>query len=277
MPATALSRTRNILAVSPAVRVLHAWHLWSLDAPTVAVVWTALLARVARVSVPAGEYEALFLATWLLYVGDRMLDSRSAARTQQLQPRHLLHRRHRATLLVLTSVALLLLLPLVLRLPPTDLRADLGLTALLAVWFGMIHLGPCAPAYSKECVTGVAFAAAVAVPTLTRHGSCWFAAAAAFFALLCTVNGLLITAWESPNREQVSTRALQAASLLLAAAALVCALGLRAQASVLIAVALAAFGLALLDRIRATMTETTLRAAADLVLLTPLLVWPFLR
>ena len=43
------------------------WHLLSLDAPTVATLWTIFVARACRVELPASFAGAMFLAVWIIY------------------------------------------------------------------------------------------------------------------------------------------------------------------------------------------------------------------
>ena len=272
-PAPALPQTRANLS---AVGLLRGWHLFSLDAPTVAVVWTAFFARVSHSAVPAGELLALFLAVWLLYVADRLLDARSATPDAfELQPRHTFHQLHRRALLIASALAASALLPLTLHLPTPDLHLDLALAAALALWFLLIHRLAPARTLPKELTTGLFFAAATLAPTLIRRPSTALVADALLFAALCTVNGLAITAWEAyPLSTTRAHRQLSGALIALALAAF--SLAVLTHNLSLLAVALAAAGLLLLHTARARLHPTTLRALADLSLLTPILLWPFL-
>ena len=273
MAVTLASSTRAPASRSIAtstVGILQGWHLLSLDAPTVAVVWTAFLASVNHVRLPASELCAMFLAVWLLYVADRLLDSRRSAAPAALELRHTFHRKHRRAFLLAAACAGAALVPLILRLHHADLRAYLLLAGLLLLWFAFIHMLRGTSARPKELATGLFFAAATLIPCATRHPNASLLPAAALFAALCTLNGVFITAWESRS----PTRTLAWSSLGLAAAALLLAPALAAQTATFAAIALAALALYLLDGIRARLHRTTLRAAADLVLLTPLLVWP---
>jgi hypothetical protein len=58
------------------VRILHLWHLLSLDAPSVADLWTWFIAATLRARIPRFVPCAMFLMVWILYVGDRLLDGR---------------------------------------------------------------------------------------------------------------------------------------------------------------------------------------------------------
>src|ERR1035441_1521773 len=71
--------------------LLRLWHLGSLDAPTVAVTWSLAFAWAARVQLPAWVPILLALGTWAVYIGDRLLDARTAMRSGNL---HRLRDRH---------------------------------------------------------------------------------------------------------------------------------------------------------------------------------------
>ncbi len=266
-------QTSSRLSAS-AAGVLRGWHLLSLDAPTVAVVWTASIASADHVRLPASELCALFLAVWLLYVADRLLDSRQTAAhvaaDASQQPRHRFHRKHRKAFLIAAACGATLLLPLTLRLGRADLHADLLLASLLLLWFAFIHVLGGTSAKPKELATGLFFAAATLIPSATRHPVVSLLPAAVLFAALCTLNGFFITAWESRS----PTRTLARVTVGLTAIAVLLAATLARQAPTLAAISLAAISLYVLGSTRTRLNPTTLRAAADLALLTPLVVWP---
>ena len=281
MPATLTTPARPLpdsrIAASPG-GVLAAWHLLSLDAPTVAVLWTAFFARCLQVALPAAELVALFIAVWLLYAADRLLDALPARRaTANLQARHFFHHRHRRAFLSIAALASVVLIPLALRLPSPDLRLDLILAAALLFWFSLIHLVAPSRPFPKELTTGLFFAAATVIPTFTRHPAFSLLGQAALFAALCTLNGLFITAWEHGRASPALSlhRGLWAATVLLMAASL--GFASLEQNKPALAIFLASAGLLLLDQKRAALQPTTLRAAADLALLTPVIFWPFLH
>ena len=101
-------------AASPAPRI--PWWLWpnvlSLDAPLVAVFWQAGLAKAHKVAVMPSLHLTLFLAVWLIYMVDRVLDGFSMKHVMHLSARHAFYRRNRwlFVLLVLPAAALLLFL-----------------------------------------------------------------------------------------------------------------------------------------------------------------------
>ncbi|HBN77085.1 MAG TPA: hypothetical protein DD473_14960, partial [Planctomycetaceae bacterium] len=61
----------------------------SLDAPLVSIAWQEIAARQLHVPLQSSERLLLFLATWLVYAGDRLLDSRGVLTSVVEIPRHL--------------------------------------------------------------------------------------------------------------------------------------------------------------------------------------------
>ena len=64
--------TRTVLRTKP----LELWHLLSLDAPTVAVLWTWFIAASVHIALPLTSLLAMGLVVWMLYAADRLLDAR---------------------------------------------------------------------------------------------------------------------------------------------------------------------------------------------------------
>jgi hypothetical protein len=296
---------------------LALWHLLSLDAPTVAALWTWFVARSLHIALPWTLPLAMFLAVWLLYAADRLLDVRAptnsrhsersefpairpskadrsdarypseprylARSTQKLEARHLFHSRHRTRFLAAICAVTLALLPLLPAIPRRTLHLYLILAALLLVWFALIHLAPICKPLPKELLPGPFFATAIFLPSLSA-GALPLALAAALFALLCIANCLFIYAWEHPSQTggahpatQFGLRAVRPLTLANAACALALCPFAPEFAPILIAIAAASALLFGLDRLRGHLDPTDLRAAADLVLLTPLLVAPWVR
>jgi hypothetical protein len=132
------------------------------------------------------------------------------------------------------------------------------------------------PFLSKELLVGVLFTAACVLPALSRAApapalSRWpLWASAALFAALAWLNCHSIEHWESvrPRAHTFSAAALLGVSGLLLATVL--ASTQPRPAALIAAGAASALLLALLHRLRHRLTPLALRAAADLVLLTPL-------
>jgi hypothetical protein len=305
---TSISRIRSPLAL---------WHLLSLDAPTIAALWTWFIARANHIHLPISAILAMAVAVWMLYAADRLMDARlmdarlmdaglmdarllNAVNKDDLEARHYFHHRHRAVFragILVASLALAVLLPC---LEPAALHLYLILGGLLAGYFILIHATPqaaaptkAAPRLPKEIAVGIFFAAAIFIPTVARRPDLRapLLPAAFLFAALCSLNCLFIYAWEHPRPNpshpaHATTRfalrhlAFLAISILLVAAALVFdALAKTHQAPwpIPTACALSSTLLLLLHHRCRSIAPITLRAAADLALITPLLLLPFLH
>ncbi|WP_158788197.1 hypothetical protein [Granulicella sp. L46] len=219
----------------PRYSALSLWHLLSLDAPTVATLWTVFIARCSHLHLPWTEPAAMFLAVWMIYAADRLLDARladtppleSRLSPTDLETRHRFHHAHRTAFLafiVFSSIALAVLLH---RIDSGALHLYALLATLLAAWMLLIHIRP-APngptgRLPKELAVGIFFPAAVFIPTLVRTtptaAAIHFIGSAAnwirpsllpsalLFAAVCTLNCLCLYAWEhpTPRNQELST------------------------------------------------------------------------
>ncbi len=232
------------------------------------------------------------IAVWMLYVADRLLDAGST-RQDKLEARHIFHHRHRRSFLVgigAASVALALLLP---QLDSQSIHLYLILGGLVFGYFVLIHAARSAHRLPKEIAVGICFAAATFIPTVARRPGLRLSlfAPAVLFAVLCSLNCLFIYAWEHSDwrASRIHSHAPHAATRLAlkyivpaTVATAIAGVGLAAfdhyaPWPVPFAAALAASLLLLLHRCREAILPTTLRAAADLALTSPLLLIPFLR
>ncbi len=285
----------------PTCSPLELWHLLSLDAPTVAAVWTGFLAWAAGLRVPWLDVTAMFLAVWTLYAADRLLDAKPLFTTPsnaELEERHRFHHRHRSAFLgAILSAAI----PLVLLLHFTRdavLHLYVLLASLLGVWLLLVHARPAPSTAShrlpKELAVGLFFPAAVFIPTVARAPVLRpsLAVCALCFATLCTVNCLFLFAWEHPGgglHAHATTRwavhyiaPITWISCCLESMAVIAA---RSDAGVapmlhvsrlshgtapLLACALSSGLLLLLHTCRSRLSPLSLRAMADFVLLTPI-------
>jgi hypothetical protein len=102
-------RAVSSATVSAADQPSIPWWLWpnvlSLDAPIVAMLCQAALARAHKVALPPSVYWILFLVVWLIYVLDRVLDGMSMPKGKRLSARHAFYRRHRRLFLFLVVPA----------------------------------------------------------------------------------------------------------------------------------------------------------------------------
>jgi hypothetical protein len=271
--------SRRILA---APMPLHFWHLVSLDAPTVAVVWSLAFARTASVSLPAWVPILLALGTWAVYIGDRLLDARSAFRRGDLsclRERHFFHWRHRGLLTPIAVTAAAVSTIIIFTQMPLVFRERNSVLAVAALaYFSGVHLPRKESTkgsfhFSKEFLVGVLFTAGCVVPTLSRLEAAtipsrtfWaLLVSVAFLAVLAWLNCKAIERWESNTPSRISGYTIQLACLgvLLAVVFL---RGTRGE-SLLITSSAASLLLGILDRLRTKLTPLTLRTAADLVLL----------
>lgn len=158
----------------------------------------------------------MFLAVWILYAADRLLDARpllTSASAPELEERHRFHHRHRGTLLPLLALAALPLAALLHHSNPAVLHLYIMLASLLGGWLLIVHAGPSPGArrLPKEFAVGIFFPAAVFIPTVARAP--WLRVtllpSALLFAAVCTLNCLFLYAWEHPgnrNKAHGSTR-----------------------------------------------------------------------
>lgn len=113
------------------------WWLWpqvlSLEAPVVAVLWGAALARSHYLHLPATFFLALGLATWLIYLVDRVADDEPEARFQSA--RHRFCQRYRGAVWVVIVAGGAWLLWLVLARLPVGLIGQGMAVAMLAVLY----------------------------------------------------------------------------------------------------------------------------------------------
>lgn len=270
--------------------VLGLWHLASLDAPTVAVVWSLAFAWAAGLRLQGWVPLLLALGTWAVYVGDRLLDARTALHqrcVQQLRARHYFHWRHRRAFLPLCVLAVIAAIAIILLRMPVGLRESNSVIAVAAAaYFSSVHSPHklhswLPPLLSKEFLVGFLFAAGCAFPTVARlnGGSNTTATelpiygAALFFAFVAWLNCSAIEGWESGSEADIS-----------GTGSFLCFMGIlfalilvrdHSRVAELVATGSAAsLLLSILDRLRSRLSPLALRAFADLVLLTPLLLAP---
>jgi hypothetical protein len=292
---------RPRLSTLDAPHPLAIWHMASLDAPTVAVLWTLGFGFAAGVRLPLWAPALVGLVTWAVYIGDRLLDARSALAARQpsrLRHRHRFHWRNRRLLGSLAIASASVALGLVVVSVPTAARdrgAALGLATI--AYFSGVHarrnpgsrLGSrlgWLPTPGKiverlpfnqignEILVAAIFTCGCMLPVWPRArllpAPLWpLAVVAAFFMLLAWLNYHAIGRWEAGAPAEHITLA----GSLLALTGLGLAATLRAGfPSVAVIVASAAGSallLAILNRNSIRLTPLALRASADLALLLP--------
>ena len=269
---------------------LALWHLLSLDAPSVATVWTIAVASAAGLHLPFTAPAAMFVAVWMLYAADRLLDARPLPGGQpppELEERHRFHHRHRRVFLIVIAVAAFVLAALLHSASPAAMRLYALLATLLGAYLLIIH----ARAHGtlrlpKELAVGIFFPAAIFIPTVARLPQLRLdlLPIALLLAALCSLNCLYLYAWEHPGprlRAHGSTRwathhlvalTWTAAALSLLLILVSPLLTLHRGTIILTSCILAScLLLLLLHHLRHRINPLHLRALADLVLLTPLI------
>ena len=286
---------------SPLV-ALDLWHLLSLDAPTVAVTWLLFAGSCVGVPAQRGTAAALFLAVWAVYAVDRLLDAGAlprfglaprqtprtalfAHRQADLELRHHFHHRHRKAfwiILVGLGPVLAYLLP---SLPSPTLMAESALAILLAGWLLRVHRSANSQTpqrLPKEFVVGLFFSLAIYLPYTHRiQDKLSLLPGAVLFAGLCTANCLFLYAWEHPHdlsgahpATAFAVRRLVPLALIALFASAFAWFPLRTAplGEIPVACALSTALLLVLHANRQRFSPLRLRALADLVLLSPLLI-----
>lgn len=281
------------------------WHLLSMDAPTVALCWTAFTASAAGLRLPVVSEVAMWLAVWTLYAADRLFDTRHLATGEScgadlMEARHLFHSRYRGSFWVGIVVSLLGLCVLLPMLPAATLRLFAVEGVLMAGYFAAVHSASGSRRSEntrdgrlpKELLVGPFFAAAVFIPTISRRPELRLGLLplAVLFGGLCSLNCLSIFAWERPRSvtapvgtgwavHRLETLTWLFVGLSVGIGLLPVSDGLWPISFRIYALACAGSGMALAacGHCGSRLSRTTLRAAADACLLTPLLVLPFLH
>jgi hypothetical protein len=271
------------------------WWLWphvlSLDAPIVAIVWQHWWARAAGVQIPWFQDAILALGVWMIYLADRLADTRPAAGGTPQTARHAFSSRHRRVLLpLLGCVAFGPVVLTLTEVPARQIAAGFGLLLVAGWYFWLIHRqrpSHWARFVPKEAFVGAIFAFGTTFFVTWRSGlPPWHVGVSrVLFAVLCFLNCALITQWETSVQDRAEPTSLLNAFPWLDGRLGVGCMWLAAAAGLLTAgagwvaflpVALGALALAWLDHQRATISPDGLRVLADFALLAPLLCggWP---
>ena len=279
------------------MRVIVFWHLFSLDAPTVAILWTWFLAKTNHIGLAKTAIAAMGIAVWMLYAADRLLDTRALPPTPQIEasrsefePRHHFHLLHQQGFRIAIFLASILLAALLPALAPQAIRLYCILGTLLIGYFVVIHVRSEATRETlhrlpKEIAVGVFFSAATFIPTVARNPAIRLVLlpGAILFGVLCSLNCLFIYAWEhpagSPNAHPATRIALRFLPSLSVGVTITGILLSIANHSlpwpIPLSCATSALLLLLVHENRRRFAPTTLRAVADICLLTPLLLLRF--
>ena len=288
-------------------------NLLSLDAPVVAVLWQGLFAVVAGVTLPIEVVLLLGLAVWVIYVVDRLGD---AVRLDERFPatrRHRFYREWERVFRVVVVVAGLVgLLGAGYWIPGGMAVRGAFLALMVGGYFCHVSLARRVGwiLVPKEALCGFLFAvgsnlapayyigrpggdmmsaAAVLAEGLVGVGEAIGSLLLVAFAILCTMNCALISHWER-GEDAVQDRAAvthwrngrgmapTAAFALLAGAGVFLAATLwdRVEGACFLCIALSAAGHWVLDKHGGHLSNDARRVLADVMLLTPMFVLPFL-
>jgi len=267
------------------------WNLLSADAPLVAVVWAAVLARAAGAHLSWPEGCALFLSVWVIYTSDRLLDGWRGGSDGALRERHLFCRRHRLALgsLICASVAAVLFLA-AQGLRARETNAGLALGAVLVLYMACIHAsnGRMIWPLPKELSVGLLFACGTTLPLWSRDlrfPSCGYLAWISF-GLLCSLNCLSIECWENHRENERrkgiadpfvrwAEQRIDGIAVILGAGALAASFARNAGGDyqcIWLAICVAALLILVLNRARADLSTSALRVLADTAVLVPALI-----
>ncbi len=266
------------------------FHLLSLDAPAVGVLWQLLFAKALHVHLPAVVTLIMALVIWLIYVADRILDSYRAGEGRSEPLRHQFYRAHR--------VAFLPAFVTVLLATAWMSYADLGfklwldgllLAAVVGGYFALVHLlgSRGQKWFPKEIAVAILFGFGTFLPVGVKIQQLHFRFLLPFllFLLVLWMNTLLIeyAEWvklrggdaERPHESTVLLGQHLAAFGLAVGTLALCATAGRwfpLARPILFAEGLSALALGVLGWQWRGISSYALRLAADAVLLTPLLL-----
>lgn len=181
------------------------WWQWpnilSLDAPVIAVVWQEAFARAFMAPVSVSEQAVLFLAVWVIYAADHVVDGIRLGAPSDAAARHRFAYRHRRVLTGLVLAAGLGVLVLAAFLPSPLRGGGMILGGVVAVYFLWNHLAGerLARRWAKEAAVAGVFALGSALVPLLSAPRPAHVLPVAVFALVCLANCLLISRLERPR------------------------------------------------------------------------------
>lgn len=256
------------------------WWLWpnvlSLDAPLVALLWHGAFAKAIGVTVNGLTMYLLAAAVWVIYVIDRLLDV-PRMQDREVTRRHHFHALHERGFKIVLLVVSLAAGGLALLADRRLLIFGGAMLALSLLYGFLVHRRwlwvP------KEILCGAMFSAGV-VGSLFLEPFPWLAAVV--FGFLCAANCLVIACNEAaidreqdpgaaPQRWPAIERWVTLGLLVMAVTALASLVGERV---LMASMGLASLGLLVVLHIRRS--REWKRVMADVCLLAPLMLWPWL-
>ncbi|MGC2330702.1 MAG: hypothetical protein WA581_04565 [Candidatus Acidiferrales bacterium] len=269
-----------------------AWfHLLSLDAPLVGVLWQLLFAKALRVRLAPVVTLITALVIWLIYVGDRILDSYQSEEASEEALRHRFYRARRMDFLPAFFTILLVTAWMA--------HADLGLrtwrdgwvlAAIVGGYFAVVHMsgGRTQKWFPKEIAVAILFGVGTFMPVGVgvQQLHVRFLLPLLLFFLVLWMNTLLIeySEWitlrgRDADRPHESTILVGRHLASFGVGIAVLAFGAIATRwfplarTILLAEGLSALGLSVLGWKWRRISSYAVRVTADVVLLTPLLLF----
>lgn len=248
----------------------------SLDAPLVAVCWQALLARSFDVALSWYHSLIILASVWLGYAADRWLDNQSFAHPRS--ERHRFHAKHEARLkrVWLGTFAATALASLVF-LSASELTKGVLLLLGALAYAAFAQKGRHLPYYGVAKSVFIAIllveSAVLFIPVSATPLPSGLFALLALAALLAN-NCLLIRFW-SPRKSGPTEKLLRVTGFTSLGIALFVSVFWSYLRPLSLACLLSLGGLFLLSRLRRALDPELSRTLADLMLLTPILVYPF--
>jgi hypothetical protein len=246
-------------------------NLLSLDAPLVAVLWQTLFLRCLGVPVRWLPALLLFLTVWLIYVADRLLDTRNGL---QATPRHRFYMRNFHWALMVWIVALAATAGMVfLGFAHALLLRGVAMLVAVFVYLAAVHWLPARGGWIglKEAAVALLFALGTSLPAWGQIRTAHDGLAVVVFSMLCWLNCIAIEQWENGLARLPVAK--------IAAIIAVTGLVLLHHDRPILAGAESAslFALVLLDGLHHKLSRDALRVLADVALLTPLVFLPVVR
>ncbi len=266
-------------------------NLLGLDAPLVAVSWQLLFSRCFDVRIPHAIHLLLGLSVWCVYLADRLYDVYRAKDFVNATWRLRFTKQYFTALALTTAVAGAANLCLIIRFAPMNLLIHGMITAGLLAGYYVFRFSSSeklAAVIPREIMCGMIFATGSATATYSfaqpQTIGFSFLGAVVMLGIVCSASCIWISVWErdadlaSGDHSIVSENVRipsRIRRLLLPLAALCGVLAFTEPWQIHVAACLSALALYLMARFGGELSPTLLRAMADGVLLTPLLLLPF--
>lgn len=264
------------------------WWFWpnllSLDAPVVAVAWFWMFSQTWGVrSLPWSSSVTLFVAVWVVYSLDRVIDGRGRVAESAQQERHQFHRRYQKWFLLgaAAGVGWCLYASLAL-LSQNALIYGCFVVLLVLFYFVLVIVSRNSgePSLAKNFIAGLTFAYGTAAgvhaysPVLVFN-EMLFSWEVWMFGLLCALNMTAVDLWELEGEEGEDAAALvSTGAMALAVVSVYLAWTSGAWAKPFhYGIVAGAGGIYFLNRTRAQFSRQEQRAWVDVALFAPVLVF----